>query len=95
VISTINEEIKQLEKSDYDYESQDNYQMRENVWHQPSGEKANKISGFYTHYHNIDQIDSGTSSKSQQNPTKKESLNDIRKTYSGEDVLKLQEKVKN
>ena len=63
--------------------------MRENVWQQPSGDKANKISGFYTHYHNIDAIDSGVSSKSQQAPTKKESLTDIRKAYSGEDVLKL------
>ena len=110
LINNINEEIKQLEKSDYDYESQGNYQMRENVWHQTSGDKNNNLGGFYTHYHSnnnngggaggaVGQIDSGLSCKSQQIPTllpqKAETFIDIKKAYSGEDVIWLQEHMKN
>jgi hypothetical protein len=69
LINNINEEIKQLEKSDYDYESQGNYQRRENVWLQTSGDKNSNLGGFYTHYHTnnaaVGPTDSGLSCKSQ------------------------------
>ena len=93
-----------MEKSDYDYESQGNYQMRENVWHQTSGDKNNNLGGFYTHYHTdnaglaaVGQTDSGLTCKSQQMPPpqKAESFIDIKKAYSGEDVLRFQENMKN
>ena len=78
--------------------------MRENVWHQTSGDKNNNLSGFYTHYHTnnaglaaVGQTDSGLSCKSQQipPPQKAESFIDIKKAYSGEDVLRFQENMKN